>query len=277
MNQVTDHFDVVERLEARAIRHETPCGAGSMAWRQWGSGPPLVLLHGSQGAWIHWIRNIEALAQQFTVLALDLPGHGDSAALEEMSHDRLSATIAAGLEHIRGADGLPVRMAGFSLGGVIGAHCAARFPALISQIVIVGSGGLGTPVGVFELARARGLEGDERQAVLRSNLLALMLSDPASVDALALAIQDWNRSRERVSIEGLVLPDKLLDALPAIRCPISLIWGEKDQPHPHPAIQHAAACAVRPDISLSVVPDAGHWAMYERPEAFNRALINCLT
>jgi 2-hydroxy-6-oxonona-2,4-dienedioate hydrolase len=126
MNQVTDHFDVVERLEARAIRHETPCGAGSMAWRQWGSGPPLVLLHGSQGAWIHWIRNIEALAQQFTVLALDLPGHGDSAALEEMSHDRLSATIAAGLEHIRGADGLPVRMAGFSLGGVIGAHCAAR-------------------------------------------------------------------------------------------------------------------------------------------------------
>jgi len=50
-----------------------------MVWRVWGGGPPLVLLHGGTGSWMHWIRNIEELARDFTVVAPDIPGSGESA------------------------------------------------------------------------------------------------------------------------------------------------------------------------------------------------------
>ena len=43
---------LVEGIAAEAERVETPCGDGTLVWRRWGSGPPLVLLHGGYGSWI---------------------------------------------------------------------------------------------------------------------------------------------------------------------------------------------------------------------------------
>ena len=53
--------------------------AQTLHYREVGSGPPLVLLHGGYGSWMHWIRNVGPLARQFTVIAPDMPGLGDSA------------------------------------------------------------------------------------------------------------------------------------------------------------------------------------------------------
>ena len=74
-----------------------------MVWRVWGGGPPLVLLHGGTGSWMHWIRNIEELARDFTVVAPDIPGSGESASPEvPISADRIGATMAGGLAAIIG-------------------------------------------------------------------------------------------------------------------------------------------------------------------------------
>jgi pimeloyl-ACP methyl ester carboxylesterase len=74
----------------------------------------------------------------------------------------------------------------------------------------------------------------------------------------------------------MVLPDKLLRILPEVRCPVAAIWGEFDRPHPDPQVQRAALLSVCPEAAFEVVPDAGHWAMYERPEAFEQALAKVL-
>ena len=70
-------IDFVHGIAAEAERIDTPCGDGTMAWRCWGSGPPLVLLHGGYGSWMHWIRNVLPLSRQFTVIAPDMPGLGE--------------------------------------------------------------------------------------------------------------------------------------------------------------------------------------------------------
>ena len=49
-----------------------------MAVQTRGSGPDLVLFHGGMGCWQHWVRNIEALSEHFTVHALDHPSYGAS-------------------------------------------------------------------------------------------------------------------------------------------------------------------------------------------------------
>ncbi|CAN7402870.1 alpha/beta hydrolase [Phenylobacterium sp. LjRoot219] len=267
--------DVIAALEARARRCETPCGDGSLVWRAWGSGPPLLLLHGSHGSWAHWIRSIEALSATRTVWAPDLPGNGDSALPPSPDHPAISAALAAGLRQLIG-DELPLDIVGFSLGGVIAAHLAALHPALVRRLILVDTGGLDTPLGTVETARARGLEGEARRAALRTNLLAIMLRHPASVDALALHLLDRDGPRGRLKPVGLVLPDKLLAALPQVTAQVDAIWGEFDGPHPDPTAQEAALRGVRPDLEFRVIPNVGHWVMYEDAETFNRTVLEML-
>src|SRR5215472_18223208 len=116
----------VEGVAAEAHRIETPCGDGSMVWRVWGSGPPLVLLHGGYGSWMHWIRNVLVLARRFTVIAPDLPGLGESATPPEPhTAEGLAGIIVDGLDIVFGRQ-TDLHIAGFSFGGVLGGHVAAQ-------------------------------------------------------------------------------------------------------------------------------------------------------
>ena len=247
-----------------------------MVWRSWGSGPPALLAHGSHGGWSHWIRNIEALAEVRTLWVPDLPGYGESAMPPTQDHAAIAAALADGLRRLTPA-GPPLDFIGFSFGAAVGAYFAALYPALVRRLILVGAGGLDTPMGDVDLRRLRGLEGDQRRAAQRANLLGLMLHDPASVDEMALHIQETNGARARLDPKPLVLPDKLMDALPRVRAQIDSIWGEFDRPHPNPPIQEAVLRRFQPQLDFRVIRGAGHWAMYERPEEFNRAMIDLLS
>lgn len=266
-------------VEGRARRLETPCGDGAVVWRIWGDDrpgvAPLVLSHGAQGAWSHWIRNVDALARDRMVIAVDVPGHGDSALPVSPDHAGISAALAAGLPQVVGKGRL-VDLAGFSFGGVCFAWLARQYPHLVRRLIIVGCGGLDTPHGHIDVRPARGLEGDARRAVLKGNLLGLMLHHEGSVDDLAIHLLQTNARKARLVAPGLVVPDRLLRALDGMAVPVDAIWGELDRPHPDPAVQEAALRRFQPDADFRVIAGAGHWAMYERAEAFNATLLDML-
>ncbi len=266
---------VLAAIEARARRVETPCGDGTMVWRIWGEGPPLVLGHGGQGAWSHWIRNIDVLADHYTVIAADLPGHGDSAMPEVVDHDTILAVLARGIRDIIG-EGQQATMVGFSFGGAAFTHFAVRYPQLVRRVIMVGTGGLDTPHGPINLGRLSGLEGDARRTMMKSNLLGLMLRHPDTVDDMAMHLLVANGKAARLPVVDLVIPDKVLKVLGDLTVPLDAIWGELDCPHPDPALQEAVLRRFQPDMDFRVIADAGHWAMYERPEAFNAALFAML-
>jgi pimeloyl-ACP methyl ester carboxylesterase len=267
----------VANLAAQARRRETPCGEGVMVWRAWGEGPPLVLLHGANGSWTHWIRNIADLARERTVWAPDLPGFGESAAPPHKDDGASFAeALAGGLRELVGQD-LPVDVVGFSFGGVLGGHLAVVAPEAVRRLILVDTGGIGTPMGHIVLQRIRGLEDEARRAAMRANLLTLMLHDPQSVDETALFIQSTVARMGRVNPGPLVLPDRFLDVLPHVPVQVDAIWGEWDRPHPDPPAQEAGLRRFQPDLDFRVVPNAGHWAMYEGAQAFNgilRALLD---
>jgi pimeloyl-ACP methyl ester carboxylesterase len=262
----------VANLESRARRFETAGIGGPIVWRSWGSGPPVLLAHGAQGAWSHWIRNIDALAGERTVWAVDLPASGDSARAEATDHTAISAALAAGISELIGT--APIDMVGFSFGGVAFAHLAAYHPERVRRLILVGTGGLGTPVGKVEMRSVRRLQGEERKAAHRANLLGLMLHE--SADDLAIQVQELNVFRSRLDAIGLVLPDKLAAILPNVRAPYDAIWGEHDRPHP-PGPQEPVLRRIQPNMDFRVIPGAGHWVMYERAEAFNQALLEMLS
>jgi pimeloyl-ACP methyl ester carboxylesterase len=255
---------------ASARRVETPCGAGSMVWRIWGSGAPVLLAHGAQGAWSHWIRNIPALAATRTVIACDLPGCGESASPPSGDHESISAALASGLRSILG-EPVGIDLVGFSLGASILAWFANLHPAWARRLVLVAAGGLGTPVGSITLKKISGLSPAERDAVLKANLLSLMLHHPDSADELARHLLLANARLSRLEPMPLVQPDRLLAALAGVRCRIDAIWGEFDAPHPA-LPQEAVLRQLRPGIDFRVIAGAGHWVMYEKPADFDAAL-----
>lgn len=275
----TDPAAFVAEIEGRARRVETPCGDGTMVWRIWGSDTgrtPVVLGHGAQGAWSHWIRNVDALVEAgHFVIAADLPGHGESVDPPTPDHAGISAALFAGLRQILG-EGRQVDLAGFSFGGVAFAYLAAYHPGLARRLILIGCGGLDTPLGHIDLRRVGGLQGQERQAALKANLLGLMLHHPESADDLAVHLLVRNARRSTINPQALVIPDRLVAVLPDVGVPVDAIWGEFDRPHPGPHLQEEVLRRSHPDADFRVIEDAGHWAMYERPEAFNAALLDML-
>jgi pimeloyl-ACP methyl ester carboxylesterase len=270
---------IVAAIERRARRIDTPCGEGTMAWRIWGDDRPgmlpLVLGHGAQGAWSHWIRNIDALARERQVIAVDMPGQGDSAPPASRDHAGISAALAVGLREVLG-EGRQADLCGFSFSGVAFAWFAHYHPELVRRHILVGCGGLDLPHGPVDLQPLRGLTGAARQARIKANLLCLMLHHADSADALAQYLLVTNARNTTWMAPELVVPDRLVAILPQVRVPVNAIWGAFDRPHPDPALQEAVIRRSHPDCDFRVVPDAGHWVMYERADAFNAILLDML-
>jgi 2-hydroxy-6-oxonona-2,4-dienedioate hydrolase len=276
--------EVVKNLEAQATRLETPCGAGVMVWHVWGAGdarqPPVVLFHGGSGSWTHWVRNIEPLvAAGRQVIAADLPGFGASA-LPPVGGDAdaLVAPLAEGLQALLG--GVPCDLVGFSFGGMTAGMLLAEHPALARRLVLVGAPAMGvTPDRQFELKAWRHLTSEsERENVHRYNLAALMLRDTALIDGLALELHIANLVRDRMPRRRLAHTDILARSLAHVSCPVYAIYGAHDALYKQWISQLAAAYAVAaPDFrGLTLIPDSGHWVQFERPEAFDDALLAAL-
>jgi pimeloyl-ACP methyl ester carboxylesterase len=265
---------IVEGVAAEAQRIETPCGDGGMVWRVWGNGPPLVLLHGGYGSWTHWIRNVLVLAREFTVIAPDLPGLGESATPPEPhTAEGLAAIVVEGLDIVLPRDAAP-HIAGFSFGGVLGGHVAAQLGDRLYALTLVGSNGLGLVRQPTALQRVpAGVSAEEALAVHRHNLGALMIADPANIDELAIYIQSQNAPRGRVKSRRFSRADTLARALPLIKVPLDGIWGERDATaYPHLDERARVLRSFQPDARFEVIAGAGHWVQYEAADRFNSVL-----
>jgi pimeloyl-ACP methyl ester carboxylesterase len=284
MADVPEHpAALVARIDALATRRLTPCGVGSMVWRAWGRGRPLVLLHGASGSWTHWIRNVLPLAAHFHVLAPDMPGFGDSdLPPEPHTADMLADVIAAGLEAVVPPPE-PFDMAGFSFGSIIAGLVAARVGGRLARLVLLGAGGLGLgAVPMPRLAQIEpGMTAADLERVHRHNLGALMIADPRNADDLAVHLQMENIRRARFKSGTIPISDFLLKALPSIRARLGGIWAERDA-FMGPRAEHIAEgrrilASVEPDLDFRVIAGAGHWAIYEAADAANAALLDMLT
>ena len=264
----------VDGVAAEAQRIETPCGDGGMVWRVWGSGPPLVLLHGGYGSWMHWIRNVLVLARHFTVIAPDLPGLGESATPPEPhSAEELARIIIDGLATILPGEGR-FHLAGFSFGGVLGGHVAASLGEQVRGFTIVGSNGLGLPRQPTELERQKpGGTVEELLAIARHNLGVLMIADKDKIDDLAVYIQYTNAPRGRVRSRRFSRAGTLIQALPRVTAQLSGIWGGRDAgAYPYLDERKRALGEIQPGLRVEIIPGAGHWVAYEAADRFNPIL-----
>lgn len=265
-------FMTIRAVEQQSRRIVQTYGWGEVIWHVWGStaDTPLVLLHGGSGSWTHWLRNVTHFAQSRCVWALDIPGFGDSSVPPGVSDaDGLVPYVAEILAHT--FDQSAVDVVGFSFGGMTAGLVAAEHPKHIRQLILVGAPGLGL-FGRDLPMRGMTPEMDEQaqRHVHRHNLNAMMLAYADSVTDEVIEIQATNVRRDRLRRRRIARTDVLVQAQSRWTCPVHGVWGELDALYTDRLSQLPE---VLPRMaSFTVVADAGHWVMFERPEAFHAVI-----
>ena len=246
-----------------------------------GTGDPLVLVHGIATDRSIWDLVVHELARTRRVVALDVPGFGDSIpAGEDFDLREVSAQIVEGLL-AAGIDG-PFDLVGHSLGGGIAIMLAATNQQLVRRLVLVAPAGLRPfPAAVSNVLAA------SADAVLAARRSAAPLTDTWWGRRLLLAFTaadaaDLPPSLARQMVEASAAAKRTAPALATItsadlrftlahtQMPLGVIWGEADRTVPIRALEDLLGA--RPDATVIRVADAGHVPMIERPQEFIAAL-----
>ena len=232
----------------------------------------IVLLHGFAGTRHTWDAVAAELdGERYRPLALDLPGHGDAAAVRPIGFQSCVADVLAQAP-------AHFTLGGYSLGGRIALHVALAAPERVSRLVLVSS-----TAGIEdEGERAQRLAADERLAdeivtgpfqmfIERWRDQPLFSGDPPHVRAAAVADQLRNRPDDLAAAlrglsTGAMTP--LWRRLGELTMPVTVLAGERDAKFRALAGRLAAAL---PDAHLCVVP-GGHALALESPAAVAAAL-----
>ncbi len=242
-----------------------------------GAGPPLVLLHGWAMHSGLWGPLPGRLAARFRVHAVDLPGHGRSAAVAPGTLDAVTAAVAAAVDARE-----PLTLVGWSLGGTVALHWARTRPADVARLVLVAAtprfvAADGWPWAMAPVTLAR--FGDELAVSYRLTLqrfLSLQLAGSADARATLATL------RRELFAHGEPPPAALAAALailattdlraevPAIAQPALVVAGERDTLVPAAAGEWLAAAL--PDARFVAIAGAGHVPFLSHPAAFAGAL-----
>ena len=244
-----------------------------IAYERVGEGPPIVFVHGAAADSRAWRPQLDALADEFTVVAWDEPGAGRSsdvpADFELADYANCLATLIEALELG------PAHVAGLSWGGTVAQELYRLRPGLLMTLILAGSyagwkGSLpeeevGARIaGVRQMLAAPAAEFDP-------TLPGLLADDPPAeavslLEEMAAAVRPESMG---TALEVMAEADQR-DLLPRIAAPTLLIWGELDGRSPLGVARQFEQAV--PDARLVVIPGAGHVSNLERPAEFNDAV-----
>jgi pimeloyl-ACP methyl ester carboxylesterase len=256
-----------------------PSGA-RVHYRDQGSGPVLVLLHGSLASLHTWEQWVSVLGSKFRVVTLDLPGHGLTGTVpgDDYSLDGMVTFF----DEFRKKLGLTrFALAGNSMGGTVSWRFTLAHPDAVSALVLLDSGGVDhllspadqpkLPIG-FKIMRLPVLNRIAQyvtpRRLVEKSLLGI-LEDPKQVTP-ALIDRTWDLlrypgNRRAARLRNDAPPHvELADRLGEIRAPTLVLWGEKDK------LRGLAAARIFvtriPGSKLVSYPNVGHLPMEEIPE-----------
>ena len=265
----------------------------SIQYLEAGTGTPLLLLHGYEQSASSWRWVIPALARTHRVIALSLPGHGDSApAVGGYAPGRDLAPFVADFLDI--LDVGPLDVVGNSVGGAVALRLALADPDRVRTLTLVDSAGLGREVHPLLALDTLPILGE--LAILLSRMPGGNLQR-SSMSAAMLFAQPWRVPPEffteqhalarrpghleastamaRALFDATGQREVLLDRLHTLTIPTLVVWGECD--YVLPAFHARAAVDRLPHGRLSLFTDCGHLPHVERPDQFAAVLIEWLT
>lgn len=263
-----------------------------VAYRETGAGPALVLLHSLGLSHREWEPIVAPLSARFRVVLPDLPLHGDSEDRPRHSYspDWLADVIAGFCREVAGPRCL---VAGHDLGAELALLAVSTGRLTPARLVVMPNrlhrrDEFGAQRAAWRTAcRLGALPGLDRLLAHGAKLVfrpavgerLTVQGNPAARDLIRHAFADvggngnrarsWAKFARRWPVEA---QRQLLDAYPAMRMPVLLLWAEDDPAHPLEAATEALD--LLPDAQLRTLGGAGFLIAYDDPVGVARELIS---
>jgi len=240
-----------------------------------GRGAPVVLLHGLGGDGSRWGPNIEPLAKDFHVFALDQIGFGESDKPLANYHTGMLAEFLVGF--LKAAGISKASLVGNSMGAGVALYTAVHYPDMVERIVLADGGGYRSAAGAVpppptpEALRRRQLQNsvtrDETREFFRILFHDKSLVTEKMVDEqltlrlrAAFTITKMQEAGERGSLSE--------QEVRAVKAPTLVVWGKYDE-LANPAGADRLEKAI-PGARKVIVDNCGHMPQLERADEFNR-------
>ncbi len=249
---------------------ETP--AGRLRYAQRGEqGPCVILVHGFGGDLDNWLFNIDTLAEQAQVYALDLPGHGQSVkAIEDPSLSSLVATLRAFMQAIEIDN---AHLVGHSMGAAVAAKLACESPALVKSLTLISAAGLGKEInsgyidGFINAESRRELKPVLFDLFANDNLVNRKLVDELlkykRIDGVRQVLTQLSSA---LFVNG-TQRNLLAQQISELDINILIIWGKDDQVIP---VGHAHSLD---KAKIELVDKAGHMVQMEQASRVNELIL----
>jgi len=280
----------VNRFEDLPVEHLSIHGH-QVSYRRAGEGPVLLFLHGIAGSSRTWVPTMQLLRRDYTTLAPDFLGHGESA---KPVGDYSLGNQASGIRDFLQLLGIGrVTVVGQSFGGGVAMQFAYQYPEFCERLVLVSAGGLGREVSwMLRLLTLPAAEyvmpvlfpsfarewGDSLMRFLRSRGVRDARAEEMW-SAYASLTESGNRQAFVRTMRAVIDPGgqsvSAVDRLYlAARTPTLIVWGDQDRiiPLVHAYQAHEAI----PNSRLEVMHGVGHFPQAEEPIRFAEILADFL-
>ncbi|MEM7802737.1 MAG: alpha/beta fold hydrolase [Chloroflexota bacterium] len=250
-----------------------------------------MLIHGWSSSSFAMSPLIDHLSQRFRCLAVDLPGYGNSPRLPEKTTIIGYADILAELA-MKVHDG-PIVLIGHSMGGMISLVMAERYPEIIERLVLICptiTGNLSSYINLFvspvtmleQFSPTRFISNMVERAVV--GLTDILMRPASFAERTGITLDDYyklrgdarrpDQGKVRAECYWAMRESDLSERVGSIMTPALVIWGAEDNTVP---LRDAGVVADEwPDADLRIIPKAGHWPHFERPEATQRMIASFL-
>jgi pimeloyl-ACP methyl ester carboxylesterase len=243
----------------------------SVAYRDVGEGPPLVLLHGFLCDSRCWRRQLVDLSDRFRVVAWDAPGAGSSSDPPEPFATTDWVECLAGFLDLLGTE--RAQVIGLSRGGILAQEFYRSYPDRVLTLILCDTYA-GWKGSLPESAYTKRLE----RCVLESSLPPLefvprwvpeFFTEAASHklrEEMSAVVSEFHPLGFRLMAKSSADTDTT-DLLPNIEVPTLLLWGDDDRRSPMNIAEHFRDAI--PNAEVEVIANAGHLSNMEQPEKFN--------
>ena len=238
----------------------------------------VLLLHGFGGDLDNWMFNLDSLAEKHRLLALDLPGHGQSVKTNVDPSLSGMATFVRKFLDVLSVSSLHV--VGHSMGGAIAMQLASDSPETVKSLGLICSAGLGPDInsdylrGFVEAQSQQELKLVLQQLFADESLVNLQLVN----DLLNYKRMDGVEATLKALSETLISAGEqtfLTDNIVASGIPVLVIWGKQDRIIPVSHAQNYSA-AGGSCVEVEIFDSAGHMVQMEKAYDVNRRLLNFL-
>jgi pimeloyl-ACP methyl ester carboxylesterase len=246
-----------------------------------GSGFPLLLIHAGIADSRMWEPQAKAWVNQFDMIRPDLRGFGDSELPPAPYSNR--ADLIGLLDHL-GVD--RAHVIGCSMGGTVAIDLALEHPERVERLVLVAGGVSGSNLGEADAALFGDIEAADKagdlDAVNRAEVRLWVDGPrrpeggaPAAVRDLVLDMNGRSLHTDWAAAEHQSLDPPAIGRLGDIKAPTLVIVGDEDLPH---ASANASVIIAKvPGARRASIKDAAHLPSLERPDEFNRLVLDFLT